>query len=138
MTMGLIALALGALATIVAVPLMLNFLPFDATKAVVLRYLPWSVMFLVVLLVLGLFYRWAPNTHGKRQRWITPGSFLAALFWAAASMAFSVYLANFGSYNRIYGSIGAVIALLMWIYISVYIVLLGAVINAERDRMRDQ
>lgn len=138
MTLALIALALVALATIVAVPLMLNFLPFDATKAVILQYLPWVAMFLVVLLVLGLFYRWAPNTPDKRQRWITLGSFLAALFWAAASMAFSIYLANFGNYNRIYGSIGAVIALLMWIYISVYIVLLGAVINAERDRMQDQ
>ena len=138
MTLALIALVLAALATIVAVPLMLNFLPFDATKAVILQYLPWAVMFLVVLLVLGLFYRWAPNTPGKRQRWITLGSFLAALLWAATSMAFSIYLANFGNYNRIYGSIGAVIALLMWIYISVYIILLGAVVNAERDRVSDQ
>ena len=60
---------------------------------------------------------------------------LAALLWAGASMAFSAYLANFGSYNRIYGSIGAVIALLMWLYISAYIVLFGAVLNAERERL---
>jgi membrane protein len=75
----------------------------------------------------------------QRHAWITPGAVLAAFLWAAASMAFSVYLANFGAYNRVYGSIGAVIALLMWLYISAYIVLLGAAINAERARLiRDQ
>ena len=138
MTLALIGLGLGALTTIVAVPIMLNFIPAGPQKGLLVLYLPWSMVFLVVLLMLGLFYRWGPNVTGKRPSWITPGSFLAALFWAAASMAFSAYLANFGSYNRIYGSIGAVIALLMWLYISAYIILLGGVVNAERDRMLER
>ncbi|MEZ5868983.1 MAG: YihY/virulence factor BrkB family protein [Defluviimonas denitrificans] len=83
-----------------------------------------------------MMYRWGPNAQSARLPWFTPGSFLAAGLWAAASIAFSVYLANFGNYNRIYGSIGAVIALLMWFYISGYIVLLGAILNAEIVRQR--
>ncbi len=138
LTLALIGLFLTALATVVILPLALNFLPLGPFTGYILTILPWAVMFVVVLVVLGLFYRWGPNMDA-RHPWITPGAVLAALLWAAASMAFSVYLANFGAYNRVYGSIGAVIALLMWLYISAYIVLLGAAINAERARMiRDQ
>lgn len=138
LTFALMGLFLTALSTVVILPIALNFLPLGPLAGYILSILPWLVMFAVVLVVLGLFYRWGPNMD-DRHAWITPGAVLAALLWAAASMAFSVYLANFGAYNRVYGSIGAVIALLMWLYISAYIVLLGAAINAERARLiRDQ
>ncbi|SPH23540.1 hypothetical protein DEA8626_02604 [Defluviimonas aquaemixtae] len=135
-TVALIAVFLCALATVVLVPIALNFVGLGLVEALVLRFLPWFVLFVVVFLVLGLFYRWGPNMEGQRHSWVTPGAVLAALLWAGASMAFSAYLANFGSYNKIYGSIGAVIALMMWLYISAYIVLLGAALNAERARIR--
>lgn len=138
LTLALMGLFLTALTTVVILPIALNFLPLGPLAGYILGILPWTVMFVVVLVVLGLFYRWGPNMDA-RHAWITPGAVLAALLWAVASMAFSVYLANFGAYNRVYGSIGAVIALLMWLYISAYIVLLGAAINAERARLiRDQ
>ncbi|WP_347311723.1 YihY/virulence factor BrkB family protein [Defluviimonas sp. SAOS-178_SWC] len=135
LTMTLIALVLSALVVVVLVPILLNVIPLGPAEGFILRYLPWVVMFLVLMIVLGLFYRWGPNMEDERHSWLTPGAILAALLWAGASMAFSAYLTNFGSYNRIYGSIGAVIALLMWLYISAYIVLFGAVLNAERERL---
>lgn len=135
LTVTLIGLILSALLVVVVTPILLNFLTLGPAEDFILRYLPWVVMFLVLMIVLGLFYRWGPNMEDERHSWLTPGAVLAALLWAGASMAFSAYLTNFGSYNRIYGSIGAVIALLMWLYISAYIVLFGAVLNAERDRL---
>lgn len=134
LTLVLLAVFLTALALVVLVPLALNFVRLGPVEGFILGYLPWAVMFIVVMAVLGLFYRWGPNMDA-RLPWITPGAVLAALLWAGASMAFSAYLANFGAYNRVYGSIGAVIALLMWLYISAYIVLLGAAVNAERARL---
>ena len=135
LTTTLIALVLSALVVVVVVPIVLNVVTLGPAEGFILRYLPWVVMFLVLMIVLGLFYRWGPNMEDERHSWLTPGAVLAALLWAVASMAFSAYLTNFGSYNRIYGSIGAVIALLMWLYISAYIVLFGAVLNAERERL---
>lgn len=138
LTAAVVALVLGALLVVVAVPVALNFLHVGSAGSFVLIYLPWAVMFAVLFIVLGLFYRWGPTSESRslRHSWVAPGAFVAALLWVAASIAFSVYLAHFGAYNRIYGSIGAVIALLVWLYISAYIVLFGAVLNEERARIR--
>lgn len=138
LTAAIVALFLAALAVVVTVPIALNVLHADHAGSFILFYLPWVVMFAVLFVVLGLFYRWGPTSESRHHRhsWVSPGAFVAALLWVAASIAFSVYLANFGAYNRIYGSIGAVIALLMWLYISAYIVLFGAVLNEERARLR--
>ena len=138
LTAALVGLVLVALAVVVTVPVTLNFLQLGYAEAFILLYLPWVAMFAVLFIALGLFYRWGPTTDDEsaRHSWLSPGAFVAALLWVGASIAFSVYLAYFGAYNRIYGSIGAVIALLMWLYISAYIVLFGAVLNAERERMR--
>ena len=70
------------------------------------------------------------------MKWFTPGAIFATLGWTAASLGFSIYLQNFGNYNEIYGSIGAVIALLMWLFISAFLVLLGGSINAHFERER--
>lgn len=136
LTLALIALILVALATVVLVPTILANVPLGRAAGVIVAILPQSALFVVVLTVLGMFYRWAPNLPGERHGWITPGALVAATLWAITSVAFSVYLANFNTYNRIYGSIGAVIALLMWFYLSAYIVLFGGVLNAELARMR--
>ncbi len=131
LTLALVGVMLLALATVVAVPLVLAFVPFQLLNGWLLSGLPWGAMFLLVLTALGILYRFGPNTKGRRDPWLTFGAVLAALAWAVASVGFSYYLANFGSYNRVYGSIGAVIALLMWLYLSAYSVLLGAALNAE-------
>ena len=138
LTLAVLGLGLAALATVVFVPLILNFMHLGHYGAFVLVYLPWVVLFLALFILLGLFYRWGPTSESRdlRHSWASPGAFVAALLWIAASIAFSVYLTYFGAYNRIYGSIGAIIALLTWLYISAYILLFGAVLNAERARMR--
>jgi membrane protein len=134
MTLGLMGLLLTALAAVVAVPAVLAVVSLGPFEAWLVSVLPPAILFLCVLVFLGMFYRWGPN-HIRRPAWITPGGLLAAFLWAVASFAFSLYLSNFASYSRVYGSIGAVVALVMWFYISAYIILLGGVLNAELERI---
>lgn len=134
LTLALLVVILVALATVVAIPIVLQLFPIGTAESVILRVLPWAVLILVVNLTLGLFYRFGATVEVERHSWVSTGSIVAALLWALVSFAFSLYLENFGSYNRIYGSIGAVIALMTWLYLSAYIVLLGAVLNAELAR----
>lgn len=136
MTLALLGVILTALGMVVAVPIALSLIQLGPAEALVLRFLPWTILFLVVKLTLGLFYRFAGSGEDGRHNLISTGSIVAALLWALVSFAFSVYLENFSSYNRIYGSIGAVIALMMWLYLSAYIVLFGAILNAEILRQR--
>jgi membrane protein len=88
-----------------------------------------------VALLLALVYRYGPNRPDAPWRWITPGSLLATLAWLAATWGFGAYVANFGDYNATYGSLGAVIVFLTWLYLSAYVMLLGAELNSilERD-----
>jgi membrane protein len=85
--------------------------------------------------VLGLafLYRYGPSRDKAEWRWITPGSIFAAVFWLIGSMLFSWYAANFGSYNETYGSLGAAIGFMTWIWLSSAIVLIGGEINAEAE-----
>ncbi len=134
LTGALIGALFVALVTVVVVPLLLNFVSFGPFEAWLIKVLPWGAMFLLVLTCLSLLYRFGPNVHGRFQSgWMSVGVMVAALSWAGVSIAFSVYLANFNSYNAIYGSIGAVIILMVWLYLSVWAVLLGGAINAEID-----
>lgn len=131
MTLALVAVMLAALATVVVVPVALKFLPLGAFTGWLLSALPWGAMLLLMLSALGILYRYGPNTEGHRDPFLTYGAVVATLVWALVSLGFSFYLTNFGAYNKIYGSIGAVIALLMWLYLSAFSVLLGAALNAE-------
>lgn len=89
----------------------------------------WTVAALAVSLLIALIYRYAPNRQAPDWRWMTPGSLIATLVWIAATLAFSVYVQNFGSYNATYGALGAVVIFLTWLYLSAYILLLGAELN---------
>ena len=84
----------------------------------------------------ALLYWAAPNVKHPKFRWITPGGVLAVVLWIAASAAFALYVANFGSYNKTYGALGGVIVFLVWLWISNIAVLLGAELNAELERGR--
>lgn len=134
-TLALLAVILVALGVVVIVPLLLSFLPLGISAVLILRFLPWLVLIVFVNATLGMFYRFGGAASETRHNWISTGSITAAVLWALVSMAFSLYLENFGSYNRVYGAIGAVIALMTWLYLSAYIVLFGAVLNAELTRL---
>jgi membrane protein len=97
----------------------------------------WPVLILVASILLSLLYWFAPNVQQPRFRWFTIGGALALLLTVAASAAFGVYLANFASYNKTYGSLGAVVIFLVWLYLANCMILLGAEINAETERGRE-
>lgn len=136
LTLAIIGVVFLGLATIVIVPIMLNFLYDEELRGWLVAGLPWGAMFLIVMMGIGILYRFGPNVRVPRTSIFTWGSLVAALAWAAASLGFSAYLGSFNSYNRIYGSIGAVVALLMWFYLGAFSVMLGAVINVELSRRR--
>jgi membrane protein len=96
----------------------------------------WPVLILVVALMLSILYHAAPNVRHPRFRWITPGAILAVLVWIGASAVFGLYVAKFGSYNKTYGSLGAIIIFLVWLWLTNVAVLLGAELNAELERGR--
>lgn len=96
----------------------------------------WPVMLVLFSLVLALLYWAAPNVKHGGFRWVSPGSVLAVVIWAAASALFSLYVSGFGNYNRLYGSLAAIIVFLVWLWISNIAVLLGLEFNAELERAR--
>ena len=136
LTLALVGVVLLGLATIVIGPLAIGFLTAGPLQSWLNSTVPFAAMFLIVLTAIGILYRYGPNVSRPRTPIFTWGALIAALLWAAASYGFSAYLSSFNSYNRIYGSIGAVIALLMWFYLGGFSVMLGAVINVEMSRRR--
>jgi len=114
----------------------LLFLPLGPLTEMALSAARWVIAIAVVMMGLSVIYRFGPNRRGHRPSWFTPGAAVAVLIWAAGSWGFSYYLANFGQYNEIYGTLGAFIALLMWFYLSAYVVLLGGLLNAELETAR--
>lgn len=130
MTLALMAVGVVSLVTVVIAPLIIAFVPALAEWGWVLAGIRWLVALFILLAALGLFYRYGPNApDGARAALITPGAFVAVLCWFVASVALSYYITNFGNYNQVYGSIGAVIALLLWLYVSAFFIMLGAAIN---------
>ncbi|MFN3937970.1 MAG: YihY/virulence factor BrkB family protein [Gemmobacter sp.] len=130
LTLAMVAAALIAMAAGVGVPLVLAFLPTGSWEAQLVTVARWSIAPLITLLGIGVVYRYGPNLPGRRPPLFSAGLVVAVLLWLAASEAFSFYVTSFGAYNKIYGSIGALVALLMWFYLSAYAVLLGAAVNA--------
>ncbi|MBM1219552.1 YihY/virulence factor BrkB family protein [Ponticoccus sp. SC2-23] len=131
LTICLIGIAVLALLVVVVSPILLAFLPLPVGVGLLLSAVRWLAALFILMAALGLLYRFGPNRADQRTAWITPGSIFVVVTWLIASMGFSAYLSNFGSYNEVYGSIGAVVAMMMWLYISTYLVLFGAVLNVE-------
>ncbi|GAA2716643.1 MULTISPECIES: YihY/virulence factor BrkB family protein [Streptomyces] len=106
------------------------------TALTVWSYGKWPVLVLLVTAMIAVLYWAAPNVRGRGLRWITPGSVLALVLWMAASAGFALYVANFGSYNKTYGSLAAVIVFLVWLWLSNLAILLGLEFDAELARER--
>ena len=132
-TVGIIAFMLLAMGAMVALPIVLDQVGLGRLTEVLIKLARWPVMFLVVALVIALLYRYGPSRDTAKWRWITWGSALAALVWIVASILFSWYATNFGSYNKTYGSLGAAIGFMTWIWISTIVILLGAELDAEME-----
>jgi len=132
-TLGIVAFILLTLAAVVAIPVALTYIPLPEVTALVVRIGRWPILFALVTMALAVLYKYGPSRTEPRWRWITWGSVSAAIVWLAASAVFSWYVASFGSYNKTYGSLGAVIGFMTWIWISIIVVLVGAKLNAEME-----
>ncbi|HEX6103001.1 MAG TPA: YihY/virulence factor BrkB family protein [Alphaproteobacteria bacterium] len=133
LTALLIVGAVVALGALLVLPALLGAVGLGSTFEALLSFGRWPVLAVLMVLGLAVIYRYAPSRENARWRWITPGSVVATVLWLVGSLAFSIYVRNFGSYNETYGSIGGVIILLMWLWLSAFIVLLGAELNAEME-----
>ena len=124
---GLVFVMLSGSAVIVT-PIVFGFIGYDGGGMALLR---WPALLLIAVGALGVLYRYGPSRRAERWKWVSAGSALAAVLWLATSLLFSQYVAHFGSYDKTYGSLGAVIGFLTWIWISVITVLFGAEVNSE-------
>jgi len=130
-TLGIIALLLLALVAVVVIPIALDFVGLGTETKALINVARWPAMLVLIVAMLAPVYRYGPNRPGTQMRWVTWGSAFAAVSWIAVSLAFSFYVANFGRYNKTYGSLGAAVGFMTWIWISVMVVLMGAELNAE-------
>jgi len=128
-----ILFVLIAIAGVVALPIALNYLGLSRVANMVLRIGRWPALFVLIAVVLSVIYRFGPSREAPRWRWITWGSSFATVLWLLASGLFSWYTANFGTYNETYGSLGAVIGFMVWMWISAIAILLGAELDAEME-----
>lgn len=94
----------------------------------------WPVLIVIVLVMIMLLYYASPNVKLRGFKWVLPGALLALLAWVIASIAFAFFVANFGSYNKTYGALASVVVFLVWLWITNVAILLGAELNAERER----
>ena len=116
---------------VVAFPLALDHLGLKPLSQLIVSLARWPLMFIILLVALGVLYRFGPSRRAARWEWLSVGTLAAALLWLAGSAALSWYLSNFGNYNATYGSLGAAIGLMMWMWMSAIIVLCGAELNSE-------
>jgi len=134
LTLGLVIGGLIVVALVAVLPALLAAIGARSGIATAALIIEWPVLIVFVMAMLAILYRYAPDHDEPKWQWISPGAVAATVLWIIASILFSVYVSHFGSYNKTYGSLGAIIVLLTWLWISVSIVLLGAEINAESER----
>ncbi len=138
-----ITLAMVLLAALLALGLVLSGpvvgavarpLGIDSTAVTLWNLLKWPAMALIFIAMVSVLYYTSPDAKIRGFRWVTPGSTVAIAAWAVASAAFAIYVANFGSYDKTYGTLGGLVALLVWLWISNLAILFGAELNAQLER----
>ncbi len=139
----LVTLAMVLLTALVALGLVLTGPVVEAvaepiglsdTAVTVWNIAKWPVLVALVIVMIGMLYYASPNVRLRGFKWVTPGSVVAVVIWAVASAAFAFYVANFGSYDKTYGALGGLVALLVWFWITNLAILFGHQLNAERER----
>ena len=133
-TLGGLVMIILMLGVIAVIPILLQMLPLADSTSTWVALIRWPIMFGVLILALAALYRWGPDAPDSRWRWISPGAVVAAVGLVLTSILFSWYAANFANYNETYGSLGAVIALMMWLWFASTVVLIGAEVNSEIEK----
>jgi len=134
LTLFLVAGVLVSIGVVMVLPAVLGSLGLGSLVQGLITWLRWPILLVLAMLGLGIIYRFAPSRDRARWQWVSWGAVAATLLWIAGSIAFSIYVRNFGSYNETYGTLGAVIILLLWLWLSSFVLLLGAELNAELER----
>lgn len=139
LTVGAVLMAILALGLIAVLPAVINVLNLSGPLATAASLLSWPLLLIAVVVSLAVIYRYGPCRNEARWRWVSWGAGAATALWLVGSILFSVYVANFGNYGKTYGSVGAIVILMMWFFLTAYSVLLGAELNAEIEHqtMRD-
>lgn len=136
-------LTLATILTMLLMLLMIVIIPFalsmlDETSQSLLGGVTWPVLLIIFNLSLASLYKYAPHRVSAKWRWTTPGALLATLFWLVGSYFFNLYITEYASYNETYGSMGGVVILLMWFYVTAFTILLGAAINAAAELQTEE
>jgi membrane protein len=132
-TLGGLLFAITAMAAVIVLPVVFTLIGLGTQVEWLLRIARWPLLLVLVGTILAALYRFGPSRERARWRWVSWGSGMASIVWFAGSLGFSWYVENFGSYNETYGSLGAVIGFMTWIWISAAVVLLGGELNAEME-----
>jgi membrane protein len=131
MTLGALVWLGVSMAGLVAIPIVLSFLPFHGFATLLAKWLRWPALLFILMIGLAVLYRFGPHRKHPRWEWVSPGNLFAAASWLAGSALMSWYLSNFANYNATYGSLGAAAALMLWLWVTAVIVLTGAELNSE-------
>ena len=134
MTLGAIVFVVVAIALVAVLPAVLNALGLPPVLRVGVEVVRWLGLVVAMMAALGVLYRVAPDRDAPRLRWVSVGAVTATVLWVIASAGFSLYVDRFSSYGKTYGSLAGVVVLLLWLWISAYVVLLGAEMNAEAEQ----
>jgi membrane protein len=134
LTIGGIVVVLGAIALIAVLPAVLSSMGLGRAGELAISIGRWPALIVLVAVALAVLYRLGPDRANPRYRWISWGALAAVVLWVAISAGFSYYVSNFGSYGQTYGSLGAVIVLLLWLWLSALAALIGAELDAEIER----
>jgi membrane protein len=133
LTLAMIVGGLLALGLVAAAPAVFDAIGLPAWTRVLLEIGRWLLLLALVAVGLAIIYRVAPDRDAPQFKWVSTGALVATVIWLVASLVFSLYVDNFSSYGKTYGSLAAVVILMLWLWISFYVVLLGAEINAESE-----
>lgn len=133
LTLFIITGVLSALGVMILLPAVIGYLGLSPTLENTILWLQWPVLGALAILGLGVLYRFGPARRHAKWRWISPGAVVAMILWLAGTVAFSIYTQNFASYNETYGTLGGAIILLTWLWLSSFMVLAGAKLNAELE-----
>jgi membrane protein len=133
-TLGTILFMVAAIFLIAVVPALLAETGLGSAGRMVAGVLRWVLLFVAMMVGLSILYRYGPDRDGARWSWVSPGAVFATVLWLIGSVGFAIYTANFGKYNETYGSLGAIVVVMLWLFITALAVLLGAELNAELER----
>lgn len=133
-TLAAVILIIISMAVIVVFPAMVGYFGLPPGIETLIGYGRWIILAAVVIFFLSAIYKYAPAKATSKFKWVLPGALLATILWLIASWGFSFYVKNFGSYGEVYGSISAVVVLLLWLFLTSFIILIGAELNSEIEK----